>query len=445
MGGKNFIVIFSHSPVVISILNDWHTRQIDFVLAFPQADVECDIYMEIPPGFDIKGRKKEFCLKLRKNIYGTKQGGRVWNRHLDKGLKKLGYVPSKTDPCLYYHGTATLMLYVDDGIFAGPSKTEIDGLITGLKQEFNITDEGDLKEYLGVLVEKQSDGTMKLSQPHLIAQVLSDLWFDNKTNVKQTPAPGGQVLKREMEAKGMAEDFHYRSVIGKTNFLEKSTRPDIAVAVHQCARFSADPKQSHADALRYIGRYLKGSKERGIILNPQHEKSFECWVDADFLGQYDKGAKDLHLDKMTAKSRTGFLITYAGCPIVWGSKLQRESALSTTEAEYMAISEAFRSLLPLMDLLEEAREKGVPIESGPPVVRCKAFEDNSGALELARLPKMRPRTKHINVKYHHFREAVEQKRVTILHVPSEEQLGDLLTKNLPRDQFITLRRAIMGW
>ena len=125
-------------------------------------------------------------------------------------------------------------------------------------------------------------------------------------------------------------------------------------------------------------------------------------MDADFLRQYDKGADDLHLDKMTAKSRMGFVITYAGCPIVWASKLQRESALSRTEAEYMAISEAFRLLLPLMGLLEEAREKRVPIESGPPVVRCKAFEDNSGALELACLPKMRPHTKHIKVKYHHF-------------------------------------------
>ncbi len=125
--------------------------------------------------------------------------------------------------------------------------------------------------------------------------------------------------------------------------------------------------------------------------------------------------------------------------------MQRESALRTTEAEYMAISEAFRLLLPLMDLLEEARKRGIPIETGPPVVRCKAFEDNSGALELARLPKMRPRTKHINVKYHHFREAVALGRVTILHVPTEKQFGDLLTKNLPRDQFTILRERIMGW
>jgi hypothetical protein len=431
--------------LVISLLNNWHTRQIDFVLAFPQAKVECDIYMEIPPGFNLKGRKKEFCLKLEKNIYGTKQAGRVWNQHLDKGLKKLGYVPSRIDPCVYYHGTSVLMLYVDDGIFVGPDKSEIDGLIKGLEQEFNITDEGDLKEYLGVLVEKEPGGRLKLSQPQLISQILDALWFNHRTNAKPTPAPGGQVLQRELDAEPMTEDFHYRSVVGQANYLEKSTRLDIAVAVHQCARFSADPKQSHADALRYVGRYLKGSKNEGIYLDPNEDQSFECWVDADFLGQYVKGAPDMHLDKMTAKSRTGFIITYAGCPIVWGSKLQRESALSTTEAEYMAISEAFRSLLPMMDLLEEARSKRIPIITGPPVVHCKAFEDNSGALELARLPKMRPRTKHINVKYHHFREAVAAKRVTILHVPSEDQLGDLLTKNLPRDLFAKLRKRIMGW
>ena len=243
----------------------------------------------------------------------------------------------------------------------------------------------------------------------------------------------------------MNDDFHYRSVIGKANFLEKSTRPDIAVATHQCARFSTDPKQCHADAVRYFGRYLLGTKEEGIYMDPDDTKSFECWVDADFLGQYVKGATDMHLDSMTAKSRTGFIITYAGCPITWGSKLQRESALSTTESEYMAMSEAFRTLLPLMDLLEEARVMGVPINSGTPVIKCKAFEDNSGALEMARLPKMRPRTRHINVKYHHFRKAVALGRIHVQYVPTTEQLGDALTKNLPKDLFISLRKKYMGW
>jgi hypothetical protein len=182
-----------------------------------------------------------------------------------------------------------------------------------------------------------------------------------------------------------------------------------------------------------------------MILDPKNEKSFECWVDADFLGQYVKGTEDMHLDAMTAKSRTGFIITYAGCPVTWGSKIQQESTLSSTESEYVALSEAFRVLLPLMDLLEEAVHHGVPVELGPPTIRCKAFEDNSGALQLARLPKMRPRTRRINVKYHHFREAVAKGRITIEHVSTTNQLADELTKNFPRDLFVRLRKVIMGW
>jgi hypothetical protein len=318
-------------------------------------------------------------------------------------------------------------------------------LIKRMQLEFNVTDEGDIKEYLGVLVEKQPDGTLKLSQPQLIKQILDDLWFNSRTKSKPTPAPGGQLLEREIDAEAMEDDFHYRSVIGKANFLEKSTRLDIAVAVHQCARFSLEPKQSHADAVRYFGRYLKGTQDEGLILDPKNDKSFECWVDADYLGQYMKGAQDLALDSMMAKSRTGFIITFAGCPITWESRIQQVAVLSSTESEYVAISEAFRVLLPMMDLLEEAVAQGVPVELGPPVIHCKAFEDNSGALQLARLPKMRPRTRHIAVKYHHFCEAVAKGTIPIQHVSTDKQLADVLTKNLVRDQFLRLRKGVMGW
>jgi hypothetical protein len=159
-----------------------------------------------------------------------------------------------------------------------------------------------LKEYLGVLVEKQPDGRTKLSQPQLIKQILGDLWYNDRTKPKATPAPGGQVLERELDAEPMNDDFHYRSVIGKANFVEKSTRPDIAVAVHQCTRFSTDPKQSHADAVRYFGKYLQGTKSEGIYLDPNDDKSFECWVYADFLGQYIKGAKDMELDAIVGQN-----------------------------------------------------------------------------------------------------------------------------------------------
>jgi hypothetical protein len=170
---------------------------------------------------------------------------------VNKGLTKLGFKASLVDSCVYYHGKTTFMLYVNDGIFAGPDKEEIATLIRRIQGEFNITNEGDIKqEYLGVLVEKLDGGTMKLSQPQLIKQILDDLWFNDRTKSKPTPAPGGQVLeRREIDAESINDDFHYRSVIGKANFLEKSTRPDIVVAVQQCARFSLDPKQSHVDTV----------------------------------------------------------------------------------------------------------------------------------------------------------------------------------------------------
>jgi hypothetical protein len=133
---------------------------------------------------------------------------------------------------------------------------------------------------------------------------------------------------------------------------------------------------------------------------------------------------------MTVKSRTGFIITYVGCPITWGSRIQQEATLSSTESEYLAISEAFRVLLPMMDLLEEAVAQGVPVELGhrAPVIHCKVFEDNSGALQLARLPKMRPRTRHIAVKYHHFHEAVAKGTVSIQHVSTDKELVDVFKR-----------------
>ena len=109
---------------------------------------------------------------------------------------------------------------------------------------------------------------------------------------------------------------------------------------------------------------------------------------------------------------------YAGCPVCWASKLQSQVALSTTEAEYIAMSQALRNVIPVMNLIQEMREKGFQVICTLPSVYCKVFEDNSGALELARLPKLRPRTKHINVCYHHFREPflLAQKTRLLMHL-----------------------------
>lgn len=439
--------------LILMLKNKWVSKQVDFVLAFPQADIECDLYMEIPQGFKFEGSRKSHCLKLKKNIYGQKQAGRVWNQYLHDGLIARGFIQSTVDMCVYHRGAVALLLYVDDGIFIGPTQEDINVCFNLLANEFvdndgkkfrayKITDEGDLSDYLGVKIELLENGLIKLSQPHLIDAILKDLGFKDNTKAATTPAVASIKLNRDLYGEKMKDSWNYRSVIGKLNFLEKSTRADLSYSVHQCARFSADPKESHAKAIKRIAKYLVGTRDKGIILNPQ-EHSFDCFVDADFVGNWDRVNADV--DPSTAKSRTGYVLMYAGCPIVWSSKLQREIALSTTEAEYNALSESLRYVIHMMHMVDEILALGWEISTAPTRVHCKVFEDNSGALEMSRLPKMRPRTKHINIKMHHFRDHVRKKLISIHKIPTQYQLADIATKPQPEALFIAQRESIMQW
>jgi hypothetical protein len=141
----------------------------------------------------------------------------------------------------------------------------------------------------------------------------------------------------------------------------------------------------------------------------------------------------------------GYVLRYAGCPMHWASKMQTEIALSTTEAEYIALSQSMREVLPIMWLMQEAHDNGIPVLTTPPKIHCKVFEDNAGAIEIAKVPKMRPRTKHLNIKYHHFREEVKKGTVSIYHVGTTDQIADIFTKPLDERLFIKLRERIMGW
>jgi hypothetical protein len=231
-------------------------------------------------------------------------------------------------------------------------------------------------------------------------------------------------------------------VIGKLLYLEKSTRPDISCAVHQCARHCANPKIQHTAAVKRIGRYLLGTKDKGLIMRPNQE-GMECWVDAAHASEWNN--KTASNDPNTAISRMGYVITYAGCPMHWSSKMQTEIALSTTEAEYIALSQAMREVLPIIWLMEEAKKQGIPVLNATPRIHCKVFEDSAGAIEIANIPKMRPRTKHLNIKYHLFREEVKKGTISIYHTRTEEQIADIFTKPLPEQPFIKFREKMMRW
>ena len=433
--------------LTLAAVHKWHTKQLDYVLAFPQAPVERDIYMKIPAGIKLDGMQNssDYVLQLHRNVYGQKQAGRVFNRYLTRKLiKEVGFTQSEHDECVFYKGKTMYVLYTDDSILAGPDESEINQIIEDMKRaKLNITIEGDLQDFLGVNIDRKPDGTIHLTQPHLIDQILDDLRINkDEVNTKSTPAKSSQILFSHLESPPFDNSFHYRSVIGKLNYLERGTRSDIAYITHQCARFTTNPRKEHGDALRWLGRYLKGTRDKGTILNPVKGEELAVYVDADFAGNYDRNDTS---NPDTARSRHGYIILYEGCPISWKSQLQTEITLSSTESEYTGLSYALREAIPLMNLLNEMKKQGFKVSTKKPKILCKVFEDNSGALEIATTHKFRPRTKHLNVKLHHFRDYVTRGEIVVLPVRTESQCADYLTKPVNEDILTKLRKMIMGW
>ena len=431
--------------LVMVLTNGWHTIQIDYVSAFPQAPIEKVLYMNIPAGVAVEGKDpKEYVLRCNKNIYGQRQAGRVWNKFLIDKLKKIGFQQSKIDSCVLYRGRTIYVLYTDDSIIAGPCKDELNKTIEEIKRVgLDITLEGSLEDFLGIRMDRRDDGTIHMYQPQLIKEIMADLKIDEaKINTKPTPMVSSRILKRHNASMPHDDSFHDRSIVGKLNYLEKGSRPDLSYSVHQCARFSSQPKVEHSKAIRRIIQYLAGTSDRGTIFKPDTSRGLQVHVDADFAGNWDP-IDTRNID--TARSRHGYVITLAGCPVCWKSQLQTEVALSSTESEYTGLSYALREVIPIMDLLKEMKSYGYPIAGTTPIVICTVFEDNSGALEMAKEFKFRPRTKHINNKLHHFRWHVERGDITLQEIASNDQPADLLTKPLPEELFKRHRQSIMGW
>ncbi len=430
--------------MMLAAQRGWKTKQLDFVQAYPQAPAQTEMYIEVPKGCVVPGPKQDWVLRVLNNIYGQKQAGKVWNDFLILGLTtKLGFIQSKIDPSLLWRGNYIIIIYTDDTIITGPNEKEIDKIISEIGNVFKITHSETVNDFLGVKIERdERTGTVKMTQPLLIQSIINDMGFQDNSNGRNFPTLSSKILLRHKDSQDHDEKWHYRGIIGKLNYLEKSTRPDISYAVHQCARFMENPKVEHTKAVKAIVRYLIATKDKGLLCTP-NDSSLECFCDADFAGNYHISEAEQETD--TARSRTGYVIKYAGCPLIWASRLQTEIALSTTESEYISLSTSLRDVIPLMNLIEELRKAGFDYSPMKPRIYCKAFEDNSGALELAKAPKLRPRTKHINIKYHHFREFVKDGKVELYKIDTEEQDADILTKGLPEASFTYLRKKIMGW
>ncbi len=428
--------------LIMALKLSYRSAQCDITAAFIHAVLPDDeeIFIHQPRGFH---QKHNHVLRLRRSLYGLKQAPRHFFQYLTERLLKQGFQQSIYDPCLFFTASMIVVVYVDDLLIFAKTDNLIDSLITCMqKEDICLRKEGTAEGYLGVDI-KHVDGKLQLTQPGLSERIVKSLGLNKHTTSCKTPAETNP-LPRDVAGDPASGIINYASVVGMFLYLSGHTRPDLSFAVHQCARYTVAPTKRHEQALLRIGRYLLGTMTKGIYFDPSNDISLDCYPDADFAGLWNHEHPD---DPHCVRSRTGYVITLAHCPVIWASKMQTEIALSTMEAEYIALSTSCRDLFPLMDkLIELTSILDLPFVASPKM-HVRIHKDNAGALVLGQLEprRMTPRSKHYAVKYHWFREHIAPRNIELVKIDTASQLGDIFTKGLGPTKFTTVRKQLMGW
>jgi len=414
------------------------TKQVDYTLAFCQAKLDEPVYINFPQGYQVEGK----VMRLKKSLYGLTQAPALFFETLTKALEARGFVPSASDACMFVHDDMICLVYVDDCLFFAKEKGDIDKMIASLKTTFDLREEDNVAGFLGIKMNYLDDGSIELRQDGLADRIINALGLDELSNPSWTPTDATP-LGADKDGDPFSEEFNYRSVVGMMLYLSGNSYPEISFAVSQCARFVQHPTVKHGAALKKIGRYLLGNRGKGLIIKPTQDLTLELFADADFAGLWNH---EDPLDPVSVRSRTGYIITLGGAPLLWGSRLQTETALSTMMAEYIALSNSMRELLPVMRLVDEVTVS-LKVTRNEKTSVAIVWEDNEGCLILAKMkpPQLTPRSKHYAVKYHWFKEQFEPGQLALKKIPSHLQKADLGTKPFTRQKFLELRLLVCGW
>jgi hypothetical protein len=407
-------------------------KHLDVDTAFLNGVLDEEVYMRLPEHFDEKG--VPVIVRLLKSIYGLKQASRAWNKAMHAVLIVFGFVQSKADPCIYVFelGAAFLAMavYVDDFFVAFNDEAVFEALKSHLEKHFRIKDLGDLRWALGIRVTRDRQArTLSLDQEQYLSDMLKTFRMDQCVPV-DTPEQPGLLLTKAMSpaddvARQHMSSIPYRSAVGKLMYPMLCTRPDLAHAVRQASKFLESPGLEHWAHVKRMFRYIKGSVGRKLTYHGGKERvlKLECYADADWANSVDD-----------RKSVTAVLPFLCSAPVSWLSKGQATVALSSTEAEYMAVSEAVREVSWLRQLLSDLK----CVQHEPTVI----WEDNLQTILLASDPLHHARNKHIDVRHHYVRDKVTDGQVVLRHCPTGEMVADMFTKPLPRVVFTGLLKKL---
>jgi hypothetical protein len=442
--GKDFQE--NHAPVVndttfritliLKLLRKLDSEQFDIETAFLYGDLDEEIWMELPEGYSKYVKEKHnmiidertHCVLLKKALYGLVQAARQWWKKFKEVMASIRFYPSKADPCLFIRQnkgeqSTYVIIYVDDGgIISTPNI--IQEILKALSKDFKIKRLGKLEHFVGChVIEDESRNTIWIHQPKLYKNLKEQFQELSNTNRKyNTPAAPGTVINRPFKEDPLIspeEQKQFRSGVGMLLYLVKHSRPDLANAVRDLSKVADGATKAHWKSLMRTINYAISTEKYGLKLQPKlHQDCFylEGISDSEYAG-----------DKESRISVYGYMIYFCGAPIAWKSKAGKSVTLSSTEAEYVAVSEVAKEILFAKQVLESM---GIDL-TYPIVIKC----DNVGAIYLANNHSVGQRTKHIDTRRHFVREYIEDGVFKIIFVKSGDNDADIMTKNTTEELY----------
>ena len=408
----------------------------DVKTAFLNGMLEEEIYMELPEGVMDQARGDTVC-RLVKAIYGLKQSPRPWYHKIHDFFITHEFTRSNHDCSLYinYARKVVVLVYVDDLVLAAADTVNIAWIKTSLTNAFEMTDLGELRTFLGLEISRERKlRLLTLSQEKYIDKILErhgmqdarpcTTPLDTNTRLRSRTQTNQDLHSREDKQVSLEV---YQSAVGSLMYAMLGTQPDIAYPVGLVRQFNHSPQWEHWIAVKRIFRYLVGTK--GLQLRYGTSNTSGGYSDADCESDHDQ------------KLVGGSVFVLNGGVVSWASKKQSSIALSTTEAEYMSMTQVSKEIIWLRVLLEELGALTHIRQM------FQLYGDNQGTLALARNPEYHARTKHIDIQYHFIRELVKAEKVFLEYCPSSEMIADIMTKSLPRttyDKHMTAMGMIVG-
>lgn len=417
--------------LALAALKGWIVFQLDVKSAFLHGELTEAVYVEQPEGYVRKGEEHKV-LKLKKALYGLKQAPRAWYSRIEGFFMKEGFEKCSHEHTLFLKHEVggkflIISLYVDDLIYTGNDVELCEKFKKSMKLEFDMSDLGKMKYFLGVEVQQSSKG-IHLCQRKYAGDILERFGMGGCNPVKNPIVPGTKLVKDGGEAS--VNSTLFKQLIGSLMYLSV-TRPDIAFVVCLLSKFMTDPKVSHMAAAKRVLRYVKGTmnlgvfygrgaENLGVIYEKSSEDDLKAYTDSDYAG-----------DTEDRRSTSGYVFLLSGGAVAWSSRKQPMVTLSTTEAEYVAAAACACHSIWMKRVLKSL---------GFSSCKCvKIFCDNSSTFKLLKNPVLHGRTKHIDVRFHFLRELVKDGVVELIHCGTSEQVADIMTKPLKLESFLKLR------